>query len=64
MESFLTGRVPDLKFDLFPSQFDGFNLEVDSDGGYEGRVESVVREPEQDASFSHAGISNQQKFEK
>jgi hypothetical protein len=46
-ESLLPGRVPDLELDLLPVDFDGTDLEIDTDGGYVVSVERVVREPEQ-----------------
>ena len=60
---FLSCGVPDLQFDLFSPEFDGFDLEVDSDGGDEGVVEGVVREAEQDARLSHPRIPDQEQFE-
>ena len=59
VEPLLSRRVPNLKFDLFPSQLDRFNLEINADRRYKGRVEGVVGEAEKDAGFSHAWVSDQ-----
>ena len=63
MEPFLARGVPDLELDLLASQLDCFDLEVDADGGDEGRVEGVVRKPEEDASLTDAGVADQKQFE-
>ena len=38
----LTRRVPDLKFNFLPSKLNGFDFEVNADGGYEGGVEGIL----------------------
>ena len=55
--------IAHLKFDLFASQLDRLDLEVDADGGNEGGVESVVGEPEEDASLADAGVADQEQLE-
>ena len=37
--------------------FDSANLEINSDGGDEGSIESIVREAEQQAALADAGVS-------
>lgn len=63
MKALLTRRVPDLQFDLLSSQLDGFDFEVDADGGDEGVVEGIVGEAEENAGLAHAGVADQQQFE-
>lgn len=55
--------MPHLKFDLFASELDRLDLEVDADGRNEGGVESVIREPEEDASLADAGVADEEKLE-
>ena len=38
----LTRCVPDLKFNFLSSKLNGFDFEVNADGGYEGGVEGIL----------------------
>ena len=45
-ESLLAGGVPDLQFDVFVIGVDGFEAEINTDGGHVVFVELVVGETE------------------
>ncbi|RUP10879.1 hypothetical protein BC936DRAFT_140003 [Jimgerdemannia flammicorona] len=45
-EPLLPGGIPNLKLNTLAIELDGTDLEVDADGGDEGRGEGVVREAE------------------
>jgi len=42
VEPLLTRCVPDLKFNFLSSKLNGFDFEVNADGGYEGGVEGIL----------------------
>lgn len=56
-EALLAGRVPDLQLDALGVELDGADLEVDADGGDEGRRERVVREAQQQTRLADAWVS-------
>lgn len=58
MESFLTGSIPNLQFDLFATEFNGFDLEINPNGRDEGRVESIVTESKEDTGLANAGVAD------
>lgn len=50
--------LPYLQFNFLAIHFDGTYFKVDTDRGYERRVERVLAETKQHARFAHAGIAN------
>mmetsp|Transcript_15475 Transcript_15475/g.30563 ORF Transcript_15475/g.30563 Transcript_15475/m.30563 type:complete len:222 (+) Transcript_15475:36-701(+) len=52
-EALLPRRVPDLQLELLALLLDGADLEVDADGGDEGRGERIIREAQQQTTLSH-----------
>ncbi len=62
-EPLLPGRVPDLQLDALAIQLDRSDLEVDPDGGDEGRCEGILAESEQAAGFAHARVANEQELD-
>lgn len=59
-ETLLARRVPDLQLDPLAIELDRPDLEVDADGGDEGRREGVLAEAQQAAGLAHARIANEQ----
>ncbi len=62
-KSFLAGSVPDLQFDDFVIDFHDFELEINSDGGYESVKESVVSEANHKTGLSDGTVSGHDTFE-
>jgi hypothetical protein len=56
----LARRVPDLKLDPLAIEFDCPDLEVDANGGDEGRCEGVFAEAQQAARLADARVADQQ----
>ena len=61
-EPLLAGGVPYLHFDFDAVDIDGFDFEVDSDGGNVGHFILLVDVPEKYVSFAHRGITNDNQF--
>ena len=62
-ESFLASSIPDLQLDGFAVQFNGSNLEVDTNGADVALGVSVVRKPQQKARFTNTGVTDQKQLE-
>lgn len=58
-EALLTRRVPYLQLHTFAVQLDGADLEVDANGGDEGRGEGVFAEAQQAARLADARIADE-----
>ena len=58
MESFLTCSVPNLQFDLFTTQFNGFDLEVNANSADKSSIEGIITESEEDTSFAYSRVAN------
>lgn len=56
-ESFLAGGIPYLQLHSLAIQFDSSYLEVDADGGDEGRGEGVFAKPQQAAGLAYAAVA-------
>lgn len=63
LEALLAGGVPDLELDQLPVELDRADLEVDPDGGDEGRVEGVLGEPDQEATLPHGRVSDHEQLQ-
>lgn len=55
--------VPDLEFDRFAVEFNGSDLEVNSDGADIALCVGVVSESQQETRLSHPGVADQKQFE-
>ena len=55
--------VPNLEFDGLSVELDGSDLEVHADGGNVTLRVRVVRESQEEARLSNAGITDQKQFE-
>lgn len=55
--------VPDLEFDRFAVEFNGSDLEVDSDGADITLCVGVISESQQKTRLSHPGVADQKQFE-
>jgi hypothetical protein len=62
-EALLAGRVPYLQLHALAVKLDGSDLEVDADGGDEGRGERVFAEPQQAARFAYARVADEEEFD-
>jgi len=62
-ETFLSGGVPNLKFDRLPVQFDGADFEVNTDRRDVGLGVGVVGKPEKQTGLSDTGISDEEELE-
>ena len=62
-KSFLASSVPNLQLDGFAVQFNGSNLEVDTNGADVALGVSVVRKPQQKARFTNTGVTDQKQLE-
>lgn len=49
-----------LQLDAPPIEFNGANLEVDTDGGYERRRPCVVTEPQEETRLADARVSDEE----
>lgn len=54
---------PDLQFDPLVLPEDRLDLEVDADGGDEGRGEGVVGVTEEEARLAHARVADDEQLE-
>ncbi len=63
-ESLLARGIPYLQLDPLAVQLDRPYLEVDANGGDEGRGEGVFAEAKQAAGFTHAGVAYEEEFDK
>ena len=52
-EAFLASSIPNLQFDIPAVGVDGFESEVNTNGGHIILVELIVCEPQQEATFSY-----------
>jgi len=57
-KSLLTCGIPYLKFNVFVVHLDGFESEVNSDGGQVVLGELALDELDQDGGFAYAGVSD------
>lgn len=62
-EAFLACGIPDLQLHALAVELDGPDLEIDTDGGDEGRRERVLTEAQQAAGLAHAGVADQQQLD-
>lgn len=62
-ESLLAGGVPDLQLDTLSIELNGPDLEVDADGGDEGRGKGVFAEAQQTARLADAGVAYQEQLD-
>ena len=62
-KSFLASSIPNLQLDGFAVQFNGSNLEVDTNGADVALGVSVVRKPQQKARFTNTGVTDQKQLE-
>lgn len=62
-ETFLSCGIPDLQLHSLAIQLNRTDLEINTDGGDEGRSEGVFAETEETAGLAYAGVSDQQKFD-
>ena len=62
-EALLAGRVPDLQLDALAIELDGPDLEVDADGGDEGRGEGVLAEAQQAARLADARVAYEEQLD-
>lgn len=57
-EPLLTCRVPNLKLDSFAIQFNGSNLEINTDGADVAFSVGIISESQQEARFSNTRVTN------
>ena len=62
-EALLAGRVPYLQLDALAVKLDGADLEVDADGGDEGRGEGVLAEAQQTARLADARVADEEQLD-
>jgi hypothetical protein len=62
-ETLLAGRVPYLQLDTLAVKLDGADLEVDADGGDEGRGEGVFAEAQQTARLADARVADEKQLD-
>jgi hypothetical protein len=62
-EPLLPRRVPYLQLHALAVELDGADLEVDADGGDEGRGERVFAEAQQAARFAHARVADEEELD-
>mmetsp|Transcript_14976 Transcript_14976/g.31771 ORF Transcript_14976/g.31771 Transcript_14976/m.31771 type:complete len:163 (+) Transcript_14976:552-1040(+) len=62
-EGLLSGRVPDLEFDLFVGDGDHAGTKLDADCEIVDGLEAFVGELEEEAGFSHSCVTNNDVFE-
>lgn len=62
-KALLAGRVPYLQLHSLAVELDGTDLEIDADGGDEGRCEGVLAKAQQAARLADAGVADQKEFD-
>ena len=62
LKSLLSGRVPDLQAYLLPINVNGFDFEVDADGGEVGTHEIVLAETKEDVGLADCAVADYQQF--
>lgn len=62
-EALLPSSVPNLEFCTLSTCIDGFDFEVDSHSGDEGRSEGIVAKAQEKAAFSHSTITYKKQFD-
>lgn len=63
-ESLLAGSIPDLHFDFDAVDIDGFDFEIDTDGGDMSYFILFIGISEKDVSFANSGVSDDDNFDK
>ena len=63
-ESLLAGSIPDLHFDFDAVDIDGFDFEIDTDGGDMSYFILFIGISEKDVSFANSGVSDDDDFDK
>lgn len=59
----MSGCIPDLIFDCFILDEEGFGGKLDTDGGFGIDAEGVVDEPGEEVGFADAGVANDDDLE-
>lgn len=62
-EALLSRGIPYLQLDALTVQLDCADLEVNSDGGNEGRGEGVFAEAQQAAGLAYAGVADEEELD-
>ena len=62
-KAFLSSSIPNLQFDVPTVGVDGFESEVNTNGGHIILVELIVCEPQQEATFSYWWVAHNDVFE-